>query len=54
MRRTLTYDIPINEDKMMETIVVSQSAFLSGEAEHALSPWEFLYLQSKLIRKRWW
>jgi len=54
MRRTLTYDIPINEDKMMETIVVSQSAFLSGEAEQMVSRGEFLFLQSRLIQKRWW
>ena len=54
MRRTLTYDIPINEDKMMETIVVSQSAFLSGEAEQMVSHGEFLFLQSSLIQKRWW
>ena len=54
MRRTLTYDIPINEDKMMETIVVSQSAFLSGEAEQMVSLGEFLLLQSRLIQKRWW
>ena len=54
MRRTLTYDIPINEDKMMETIVVSQSAFLSGESEKMTSPSEFLIIQSGLIQKRWW
>ena len=54
MRRTLTYDIPINEDKMMETIVVSQSAFLSGESEQVVSPGEFLIIQSRLIQKRWW
>ena len=54
MRRTLTYDIPINEDKMMETIAVSKSAFLSGEAEQMVSQSEFLFLQSRLIQKRWW
>ena len=54
MRKQFTCDIPINEEKVMETIAVSKAAFLSGEAEHALSPREFLYLQSKLIQKRWW
>ena len=29
MRRRFTYDIPINEDKVMETIAVSKAAFLS-------------------------
>ena len=54
MRRRFTYDIPINEDKVMETIAVSKSAFLSGEAEQMVSPGEFLFLQSSLIQKRWW
>ena len=54
MRRTITYDIPINEDKMMETIAVSKAAFLSGEAEQMVSQSEFLFLQSRLIQKRWW
>ena len=54
MRRKLSYDVPINEERVMETIVVSKSAFLSGEAEQMVSPGEFLFLQSKLIQKRWW
>ena len=54
MRKELTYDVPINEEKVMETIAVSKSAFLSGEAEQMVSPGEFLFLQSKLIQKRWW
>ena len=54
MRRKLTYDVPINEEKMMETIAVSKTAFLSGEAEKMVSPGEFLFLQSSLIQKRWW
>ena len=54
MRKQFTCDIPINEEKVMETIAVSKSAFLSGEAEHMVSPGEFLFLQSSLIQKRWW
>lgn len=54
MRKEPTYDVPINEEKVMETIAVSKSAFLSGEAEHMVSPGEFLFLQSRLIQKRWW
>ena len=54
MRRKLSYDVPINEERVMETIAVSKSAFLSGEAEQMVSPGEFLFLQSKLIQKRWW
>ena len=54
MRRRFTYDIPINEDKVMETIAVSKAAFLSGEAEQMVSPGEFLIIQSRLIQKHWW
>ena len=54
MKRKLTYDIPVSEEKVMETIVASKIAFLSGEAERMVSPSEFLFLQSSLIQKRWW
>lgn len=54
MRRKFIYDIPINEDKVRYTIAVSKSAFLSGELEQTVSPKDFLFLQSKLIQKRWW
>ena len=48
------YDIPINEEKVMETIAVSKTAFLSMEAERNLSHLEFLAVQGRLIQKRWW
>jgi len=54
MRRKLSYDVPVNEEKVMETIAVSKSAFLSGEAEQMVSPGELLIMQSRLIQKRWW
>ena len=54
MRREFTYDIPINEDKVMETIAVSEAAFLSAEAKRSLSHLKFLAAQSRLIKKRWW
>ena len=54
MRRKLSYDMPINEEKVMQTIAVSKAAFLSGEAEQRVSPGEFLIMQSRLIQKRWW
>ena len=54
MTPKLTYDIPINEKKVAQTIAVSKSAFLSGESERTVSKIEFLFLQSKLIQKRWW
>ena len=54
MRRKLSYDVPINEERVIETIAVSKAAFLSGESEQVVSPSEFLFLQSRLIQKRWW
>ena len=48
------YDIPINEEKVMETIAVSKTAFLSVEAERNLSHLEFLAVQGRLVQKRWW
>ena len=54
MRKKITYDISVSEEKVMETITVSKTAFLSGESESTLSAGEFLLQQSKLIQKRWW
>ena len=54
MKRKVLYDIPVREEKVMETIAVSRSAFLSGESGQMVSPKEFLFLQGKLIQKRWW
>ena len=54
MRRKLSYNVPINEENVMETIAVSKAAFLSGESEKMTSPSEFLIIQSGLIQKRWW
>ena len=54
MSKKFTYDIPINEDKVRDTIAVSKAAFLSAEAKHSLSHLEFLAAQSKHIKKRWW
>ena len=50
----IQYDILINEENVLETIAVSKSAFFSAESERKVSYMEFLFLQSKLIQKRWW
>lgn len=54
MRRKLTYDLPVSEEKVIQTIAVSKAAFLSGEVEQRVSPGEFLIIQSRLIQKHWW
>ena len=48
------FDIPIDESKLQKTIVVSKAAFLAGEAEWTVSHAEFLYQQSKYVKKHWW
>ena len=46
------FDIPIDESKLQKTIAVSKSAFLAGEAERTVSHAEFLYQQSRYIKKQ--
>ena len=48
------FDIPIDESKLQKTIAVSKSAFLTGESERPVSHAEFLYQQSRYIKKHWW
>lgn len=47
-------DIPCDERKIQQTIAVSREAFLAGEAESPLSYGEFLYQQSRFVKKHWW
>ena len=48
------FDIPIDESKLQKTIAVSKAAFLAGEAERTVSHAEFLYQQSRYVKKHWW
>lgn len=43
-----------NEQNIKETIKKSIDVFCSVEQERLLNYWEFLWAQSRLIRKRWW
>lgn len=43
-----------NEEKIQETIQISKEVFFDSERDRMLSYCEFLWLQFKLIRKRWW
>lgn len=47
-------DVDIDESKFQKTIEISKKAFLTAEAEHTVSPAEFLYQQSQYIKKHWW
>lgn len=45
---------PYREEKLLETIRLSREAFYAHELQRPLSPMEFLFWQSRYIRKRWW
>lgn len=54
MKEQFPFDIPCNEAKIQDTIAISKAAFLAGEAKQMVSHAEFLYYQSKFIKKQWW
>lgn len=54
MKYRVKPDIPCRETAIEKTIEASKAAFAAGEAEGALSFEEFLYQQSRYIRKFWW
>lgn len=54
MKKHFQYDVPCDESKIQKTIAVSKAAFLTGEAEKTISHAEFLYQQSRYIKKHWW
>lgn len=43
-----------NEQLIAETVRKSIETYCSAEQEQLLTYWEFLWVQLKLIRKRWW
>lgn len=45
---------PGYENALRNTVRLSGEAFYEGEAKGRLSSFEFLYLQSQWVRKRWW
>lgn len=54
MRELFRFDVTCDESKIQKTISVSKEEFLSEESEQTVSHIEFLYQQSKFIKKRWW
>ena len=54
MKERFHFDVVCDESRIQKTIAVSTEAFLAGESERAVSHMEFLYQQSKYIKKRWW
>lgn len=54
MKELISFDVACEEARIQKTIDVSKEAFLAGESERTVSHMEFLYQQSKYIKKRWW
>lgn len=43
-----------NEQKIKDTVIKSIDAFCTVQQQKMLTYWEFLWVQLKLIQKRWW
>ena len=54
MKKYFQYDVPYDEDNVKKTIEISKVAFIAGESECSMSNMEFLYQQSRYIKKYWW
>ena len=54
MKELFRFDVICDESKIQKTIAVSREAFLAGESGQTVSHIDFLYQQSKFIKKRWW
>ena len=54
MKQQFIFDDGYDEEKLLQTIAVSKRAFLEGEQERPVSRLEFLYQQSRYVKKRWW
>lgn len=47
-------DLPAREEKIQQTIQASMNQFISVLAQEPMDLWEFIYCQSRYIKKRWW
>lgn len=54
MKQQFIFEDEYDEEKLLQTIAVSKRAFLEGEQERPVSRLEFLYQQSRYVKKRWW
>ena len=54
MKYRIPVEISAGEDAIQKTIAASKAAFAAGEAAQSISSAEFLYQQSRYIRKCWW
>lgn len=47
-------DLPAREEKIQQTIQASMNRFIAVQAQEPMPLWEFIYCQSRYIKKRWW
>jgi len=47
-------DLQAREEKIQETIQASLQGYLAAQEHRPLSIWEFVYCQSRYIKKIWW
>ena len=47
-------EVHCDEAKIQKTIEASKAAFYAAEESRTLSPMDFLYQQSRYVKKRWW
>lgn len=50
----MNMDDLINEQRLRQTVAAAKAAYLAGEEQRSSSRLEFLYQQSRYIKKRWW
>lgn len=54
MKERFRFEVVCEEARIREAVEASKEAFLAGEAERTVSHLEFLYQQSRYVKKRWW
>ena len=54
MKNQFIFDEGCSEERLQKTIAVSKQAFLEGEQTRPLSRLEFLFQQSRYVKKHWW
>ncbi|MBQ4091837.1 MAG: hypothetical protein IJC82_00785, partial [Firmicutes bacterium] len=54
MKKIFLVEVHCDELKIQKAIDISKKAFVATAAEQMISYVEFLYLQSKYIKKYWW
>lgn len=46
--------LPAREEKIRQTVAASMGSFLEAQTRESMNIWEFLYCQSRYVKKHWW